>query len=154
MPNLDYINLNHMQIGRYGEYYAKMEFASYGFEVFTSEVDDRGVDFLVMRKGGAIYQVQVKSVRDFNYIFFVKDKFKPDPHLLAVIVIFQQLQLPTLYLIPSIAWLEPDALLVSRDYEGKKSKPEWGINFSVKNQPRLDQFLFSKMAGRLDGIKS
>ncbi len=43
MPNLNWSQLNHLQLGRYAEYYAKMEFASYGFDVYTSEVDDHGV---------------------------------------------------------------------------------------------------------------
>jgi hypothetical protein len=37
----------------------------------------------------------------------------------------QACESPSLYLIPFIAWNQPDSLLVSRDYEGKKSKPEW-----------------------------
>lgn len=46
MPNLNWSKLNHMQIGRYAEYYAKMEFTSYGYDVYTSEVDDHGVQLL------------------------------------------------------------------------------------------------------------
>ena len=46
MPNLNWNKLSGLQLGRYAEYYAKMEFASYGFEVYTSEVDDHGVDFI------------------------------------------------------------------------------------------------------------
>ena len=40
-------NLNRLQIGKYAEYYAKMEFTSYGFDVYTSEVDDKGIDFVI-----------------------------------------------------------------------------------------------------------
>ena len=39
-------SLNALQIGKYAEYYAKMEFTLYGFDVFTSEVDDKGIDFV------------------------------------------------------------------------------------------------------------
>lgn len=46
MPNMQRSQLSGMQLGRYAEYYAKMEFTSYGFEVYTSEVDDHGVDFV------------------------------------------------------------------------------------------------------------
>ena len=46
MPKKNWSELSKQQIGRYAEYYAKMEFASYGFEVYTSEVDDHGVDFV------------------------------------------------------------------------------------------------------------
>ena len=45
MPRMKWDKLNQRQLGQYGEYYAKMEFASYGYDVYTSEVDDHGVDF-------------------------------------------------------------------------------------------------------------
>ena len=65
MPNLHWSKLNRMQLGRYAEYYAKMEFTSYGFEVYTSEVDDHGVDFVVKDPESKIfYEVQVKAIRD------------------------------------------------------------------------------------------
>ena len=63
-----------MQLGRYGEYYAKMEFTSYGFDVYTSEVDDHGIDFIAKGKDDNYYEVQVKSVRNDNYVFIRKDK--------------------------------------------------------------------------------
>ena len=76
MPNLNWSKLNSLQIGRYAEYYAKMEFASYGFDVYSSEVDDHGIDFIV-KKQKKYYEIQVKSLRDANkvrYIFILKSK--------------------------------------------------------------------------------
>jgi hypothetical protein len=61
---------------------------------------------------------------------------------LAVVVIFQEGRKPDLFLIPSRAWESPTQLLVSRDYEGKKSKPEWGINLSHRNLPLLEPYRF------------
>ena len=46
MPKMKWSDLRPMQLGRYAEYYAKMEFASYGYDIYTSEVDDHGVDFV------------------------------------------------------------------------------------------------------------
>lgn len=46
MPNTNWNLLTPLQLGAYAEYYAKMEFASHGFDVYTSEVDDHGVDFV------------------------------------------------------------------------------------------------------------
>ncbi len=46
MPNMKWSELSSVQLGQYGEYYAKMEFTSYGYDVYTSEVDDHGVDFV------------------------------------------------------------------------------------------------------------
>ena len=75
MPNTNWSKLNHLQLGRYAEYYAKMEFTSYGFEVYTSEVDDHGVDFVAKLPGeNTFYEVQVKSVRDYGYILLLNLK--------------------------------------------------------------------------------
>lgn len=47
----------------------------YGFEVFTSELDDHGVDFIAHHpKDNTYYEIQVKSIRDYNYAFVKKDK--------------------------------------------------------------------------------
>lgn len=48
--NTDWEKLSPLQLGQFGEYYAKMEFASYGYEVYTSEVDDHGVDFIARKR--------------------------------------------------------------------------------------------------------
>lgn len=54
-------------------------------------------------------------------------------------------EVPALYLVPSISWLKPNALFVSRDYEGKKSEPEWGLNLSRRNLYLLDPFAFENV---------
>ena len=69
MPNLKWSQLRSLQLGKFAEYYAKMEFSSYGFDVYTSEVDDHGVDF-VAKYNGEFYEVQVKSVRQDNYLLY------------------------------------------------------------------------------------
>lgn len=78
MPNLSWSHLNHLQIGRYAEYYAKMELTSYGFYIFTSEVDDHGVDFVMKNSNGHFFEVQVKAVRTktTSYVFAPKSKEK------------------------------------------------------------------------------
>ena len=149
MNRYDWDRLNHLQLGRYAEYYAKMEFTLFGFDVYSAEVDDHGIDFIIRKGENTYYDVQVKSARGLNYIFFHKDKFTPRRNLLAAIVLFMQGELPKFYLIPSVVWLEPNALFVSRDYEGKKSKPEWGLNLSQRNLPLLSQFVFDEMVLRL-----
>lgn len=148
MEKHDWSRLNHLQLGRYAEYYAKMEFTLYGFDVYAAEVDDKGIDF-VIKKGNMYYDVQVKSVKGSNYIFIPKDKFTLSDNLLATIVLFYPGKQPNIYLIPSKEWEKPNALLVSRDYEGKKSKPEWGLNISMKNQGFLDEYSFDKTVERL-----
>lgn len=120
--------LSPMQLGQYGEYYAKMEFTSYGFDVYTSEVDDRGVDF-VAKRNGIFYEVQVKSIRKDNYMFIRKSKLVLDDRHLICYLRFVDGQLPEVYVIPASVFLEPDgALFTSKDYVGLKSDPEYGVN--------------------------
>lgn len=38
--------LTPQKLGTFGEYYAKMELTSYGMSIYTSEVDDHGIDFV------------------------------------------------------------------------------------------------------------
>jgi hypothetical protein len=144
MEKYDWHRLNHLQVGRYAEYFAKMEFTLFGFDVYTVEVDNRGIDFVIRKGENHYYDVQVKSVRGFNYIFLPKSIFPCRKNMLAVVAVFMSGALPELYLIPATAWCETNSLFVNRDYEGLKSKPEWGLNLSVKNKPLLIPFEFEK----------
>lgn len=38
--------LNKQQVGAFTEYIVKMELTMYGFQVYGTEVDDRGIDFI------------------------------------------------------------------------------------------------------------
>ena len=52
-----------------------MEFASYGYDVYTSEVDDHGIDFLVRTPvDDRYYEIQGKTVRNLDYVYIRKDK--------------------------------------------------------------------------------
>ena len=149
MERFAWARLNHLQIGRYAEYFAKMEFTLYGFDVYTPEVDNRGIDFVARRGEERFYEVQAKSIRGLNYIFFPKEHFQLRDGLLAAVVIFLEGQAPDLFLIHSTVWRTANALFVSRDYEGKKSKPEWGLNLSRRNLPLLRPFAFDRVIGTL-----
>lgn len=141
MPNMDWTRLNNLQLGRYAEYYAKMEFTSYGFEVYTSEVDDHGVDF-VAKRNDRYYEVQVKSLRQGASMYTFIQKSKMDivcPDRMICLLLFFPERLPEVYVIPATVWQSPNAMFVGRDYEkvNQKSKPEWGIQYSEKNRHLL-----------------
>jgi hypothetical protein len=121
-----------------------MEMTLHGLEVYSSEVDDRGIDFVARTCKGVLYEIQVKSALKTDYIFFQKDKFVLRPSLLAAIVLLSEGFPPRLYIIPSTAWSAPNGLLVSRDYEGKKSRPEWGLKLGKKYLPLLEQYDFER----------
>lgn len=147
MPCLKWSELSAMQLGRYAEYYAKMEFASYGFDVYTSEVDDHGVDFIVKSPTGVFYEIQVKSVRDYNYTYILKSKMKKLTHRRLVCYLnFKNDRLPDVFVIPSTVWDEPNEVFVDREYSapGLKSKPEWGIQVSKKNYELFQEYRIEK----------
>ncbi len=148
IANKDWENLNNLQLGRYAEYYAKMEFASYGCQVFTTEVDDHGVDFVVKDKNGRYCEIQVKSIRGTGYVFMAKSKFDlNNQNLFVALLVFRKGQLPDIFLIPSRAWQEPNQVFVDRDYgkPGQTSKPEYGINVSKKNYGVLQEYVSEDM---------
>ena len=140
MPRTNWSELSPLQLGRYAEYYAKMEFTSYGLDVYTSEVDDHGIDFVAKTKDGNYYEVQVKSVRNDNYVFIQKSKIVLDEKHLVCFIRFIDGELPDCYVFPATVWKKPDgSLFKSKDYPGLKSKPEYGINTKTKKSLALMQ---------------
>ena len=134
-----------------------MEFTRHGFDVYSAEVDDKGIDLVIRKEENErtrYYDVQVKSCRGLNYIFFPKDKFRLKRNLLAAVVIFLEDETPKHYLIPAEAWRQEDALLRNKDYKGLKSKPEWGLNLSMRNMPLLDRFRFEDQLRKLSARRS
>jgi hypothetical protein len=147
MSKYQWAELNTQQLGAYAEYFVKMEFTIRGFQVFSPEVDDRGIDFITRFNKDSWFEIQVKSIRDStNYIFLRKDKFELSSNLYAAITILTEDRFPDLFLIPSLAWKLPNELFVERNYEGEGqvSRPEWGMNVSKKNRPLLDAYRFEK----------
>ena len=143
MPNMKWKDLTTRQLGQYGEYYAKMEFTSYGYEVYTPEVDDHGVDFVVKDTDGHFYEVQVKSVRQDNYLPIAYDKFQANfsDYFIICYIRFKDDEMPKMYLIPTSAWETPNALLPNYRYDkGQKSNPEIGISYNPKNAPLLEMW--------------
>ncbi len=126
-----------------------MELTMYGFQVYTTEVDDRGIDFVTRYKENEYLPTQVKSIRKLGYVYLRKDKFDLSEDLFLALTILNEKQEPILYLIPSTAWEKPNALFVSRDYIGLESKPEWGLNLSQKNMHYLEQYTFLNMLPQL-----
>ena len=125
--------LNHLQVGRYGETFVKLELILLGLDVYTSEVDDHGIDFVIRLDAKHYLDIQVKTVRGYNYIFARKSVFPDSPNLYMAIVILLENKPPSLYLIPRTRWNQPDDIFVTRDYIEGTTAPEFGINLSAKN---------------------
>ena len=121
----------------------------YGFQVYTTEVDDRGIDFVVRYESGPFLTVQVKSITLGGYVFLLKDKFPLADNQLLALAVMREGEPPELFVIPATVWETPNHLFVSRDYEGKESDPEWGITTSPKNIKALSPFRFDRVAEKL-----
>lgn len=155
MLNLDWSRkeLTRQRLGTFGEYYAKMTLASYGMSIYTAEVDDHGIDFVAERKDEFI-KFQVKTVRQSTkYIFMRKEYFNiADKKLFLFLSILKDNEFPVSYIVPATAWEnDPTGMFVYRDYEGKKSEPEYGINLSDKNISFLDNYRVENMIDQLNG---
>src|SRR5579862_1545467 len=100
MTRYDWNLLNKQQVGAYAEYFVKMELTMRGFQVYRTEVDDRGLDFVARYQRGPFIPVQVKSVRGPGYVFAEKAKFHlEEPNLHLALAIFRQGDQPDLFLI-------------------------------------------------------
>jgi hypothetical protein len=148
----DWSRLNHLQIGGYAEYFTKMQFVLLGLDVYSAEVDDRGIDFVVRQEPDRYWDVQVKSVRKLSYVFVRKDVFRLRPNLLLALTLFEDGGEPDQYLIPASRWAEPDGLFVDQNYEGKFSKPEYGLNLSRTRLEQLEPFRFERAAANIFGL--
>jgi hypothetical protein len=60
------------------------------------------------------------------------------------IVIFNEGVPRDVFLIPSTRWNSPDGVFKDRDYDGKKSAPEWGLELSATQIPMLAEYVFSR----------
>jgi hypothetical protein len=138
--HMDWSKLTHLQLGKYGEYYAKMEFAKAGFDIYSAEVDDKGIDFVVRNERGKYFEIQVKSIRKKSAVFMRKKVFQPRTNMYLALLIFEE-ALPSFALIPSIDWENTNrpVFLVDRNYDGKKSAPEFGINISVPSLIEIER---------------
>ncbi len=61
-----------------------------------------------------------------------------------ILLMFEDGKMPDVFLIPAIAWRHPNELFCDKDYEGLKSKPEYGLNLSKKNMPLLAPYKIEK----------
>lgn len=152
-------HLDKLRVGKWGEYFAKMTFVRAGLDVYSPEVDDRSIDALV-RMPGALeaapryLEIQVKTVRAAKpgYVFMSKRLFPIRAGAFLALVLLAEGSEADLYLIPSLVWREPVPPFSSRDYEGKKSEPEYGLSLSPATIPKLQPYLFQNvLSGLISG---
>jgi hypothetical protein len=139
-------HLDTLKVGRYGEYFAKMALVRAGFDVYAPEVDDRAID-LILRLDGSpprYFDVQVKTLRTAKptYLFLRKKHFALAPNRYLALVLLREGAEPDLFLVPANVWLDPAPPFSSRDYEGLKSEPEYGLTVSPEALRTLERYRF------------
>jgi len=138
-------SLTTQQLGRFAEYHVTMALVRHGVDVYTPAVDDRGIDLIARVELGTYLEVQVKATRGNNYVYVRKSVFPIHPNRYLAYVAFDGDREPDVFLVPSTAWATPNRLLVNRDYVGKRSAPEYGLNLSPTTRPLLDPYRFENV---------
>ena len=139
--------LSRQQKGTYGEYVAKMEFVMYGYLVFSAEIDDRGVDFVVRNEAGRHFDIQVKTVTDRNYTYITESKFSES--LWICLVVLTEGDHPTLYLFSGRDWNSDTSDLLQRHHYPESKEAEYGIHIAQKRMSVMKQFAFDRSVERL-----
>jgi hypothetical protein len=82
-----------------------------------------------------------------------KDYFNiEDTTLFLFLMLLTDGEHPEIYLIPTSAWHQESKVFVYHDYEGKQSKPEYGVNLSKKNRGELEKYKLEKMLGQVGSM--
>lgn len=116
-------------------------------------LDKEKIPFI--EKGNSFYEINITDITyllkcrtyDKNYTFVTKSEI-PDlsPSIMIALVEWINDKPSNLYFIPMSEWKSPDlTILKDRNYEGLKSKPEWGIDINQTNKHELNQFLANKI---------
>lgn len=143
---MNWSNLNNLQIGKYGEYLAKMEFTKCNFDVYGSEIDDKEIDFVIRNKNKQYFDIQVKSIRTSTKVVLNKGSFD----YLALVILKDEAE-PIFLMIPSVAWRDKrhSSFFIEKDRQGKK---EFILNISSKSIKTLQSdYSFETQASLLGG---
>lgn len=136
-----YSHLTKVQKGTFGEALAKMAFTLEGFEVYTPEWDDHGVDFVIRRPGGTLYNVQVKTTDPATNPFIYESRFQLSDDFLLVAVRVVDGQAPDLYVARGSEWKTPGRCL-NHNSKGGTAGPYFELRLSPRYTNELARFRF------------
>jgi len=143
MLRTTYKHLNRIQKGSFAEAYAKMAFALEGFEVYTPEYDDRGIDFLIRNGAGKHFCVQVKATCESVNPFIYADKFDDSSEFLLCAVRLVDGKAPEIYLARGSDWkVEKECL--HKNLGGGKAGAYYELRFSRRYSASLSKHSFEQ----------
>jgi hypothetical protein len=153
--DINYKSYHHIKIGKIGEYWMKLCLSLLDLDVYTPEVDNKGIDFIVRFNDKTYIDIQVKTIREkTTYVYMDKDNISWKTlrdNLYLALVILKNNSIPSIYLINSTEWNNPNNLLKDYNYskKGLKSKDDWGINISKKNMELLQKYELVKSVAEM-----
>lgn len=136
-------DLNTIQKGSFGEAFARMAFTLERFEVYSSEYDDRGIDFVARSPSGIFYVVQVKTTDPKSNPFIFQSKFQRESNFIFAAVRINNRCLPELYVARGTDWEEHGGFLHFNP-SGGKSGPYYEMRFATKHASERLHFEFSR----------
>src|SRR5262245_28440574 len=143
-PEWTWSRLSRAQIRDHGRTVVAAAIEREGFET-------RSIASVVHATGGdASFEAHVRTLRKPVYAFWEKRRFELASTRFAALVLLIDGQPPAAFLVPSLAWRSPNRLVVSRDYYGLASEPEWGLNLSGRSMPLLDEYAITRVVRSLD----
>lgn len=145
-----YAHLNTIQKGSFAEAYAKMAFTLEGFEVYSTEYDDRGVDFVIRNRSGKYYSVQVKATDRSANPFIYKSKFSATDDFLMCAVRLIEGEEPIIYLALCSDWDQNHGCL-QFNQSGGNAGPYYEMRFAAKYERELSSFVFDQYADCIRG---
>jgi len=137
----------------------RLELIGYGKDLVTERLEHLGcavarpsnaVDgrLSVQTSGGRSVEVFISTQRVGGYAFWTKRRLQPSRERFAVVVVLGDAPEPDVFLVPSTEWLEAVEPLTDRDYEGRKSEPEYGIELTPTALPLLARYAWTHAAAR------
>lgn len=149
MPlSYNYSHLNTVQKGSFGESYARMAFTLAGFEVYPSEYDDRGIDFIVRHAQTGFMEIQSKATGLTANPFIYEDKFQPSSTFYMCALVLIDGQEPDLYLVRGDQWAEGMGCL-NIGAGGESGRRYYELRLAEKYRDELDGLRFSSVIDRL-----
>jgi hypothetical protein len=144
-----YSHLNDQQKGAVGEALARAAFILAGFEVYKTEYDDRGVDFVTRRPRSRFYSVQVKTTGPTVNPFIYESKFQLTDEFLFVAVRLVDGNEPAIYVARGSVWKSPSGC-INFNPRGGAAGPYYEFKFTQADAVHLASFLFESYVKTLD----
>ena len=128
-----------------------MAFTLEGFEVYRTEYDDRGIDFVIRNEERKYFSVQVKAVGESANPFVYADKFETTSDFLFCAVHLVEGKTPEIFLARGTDWNEEKEFLHFNP-GGGKAGAYFEMRFAEKYAKSSERHRFENYVHALRGL--